>query len=159
MSEGHCERVRENLPGFVGGRLAPADAALVEAHLSECSECGDEAALVRLLFDARPAAPAGLSRRIEGSTRMSSRRAYHPWWGVAAASVAALALGIGVISRDVPAADDVEVPGIVAGVGETSIWVVDDGLVAGAPALEGLSDEALLLLLDELATETTGGAA
>ena len=159
MSEGHCERVRENLPDFVGGRLAPADAALVEAHLSDCSECGDEAALVRLLFDARPAAPTGLAGRIEGSTRTTGRRTYHPWWGVAAASVAAVALGIGVTSREAPSVDDVEVPGIVAGVGETSIWVADDGLVAGAPALEGLSDEALLLLLDELGTETMGGAA
>jgi len=154
MSEARCEMVRERLPDLVGGRLAPADAALVEAHLDVCPECGDEAALLRLLF-----APAELERRIEGSTRRARLRAYHPWWGVAAASVAAVALGIGVMSRDTPAVEEVEVPGIVAGVEETSLWVADDGLVAGAPALEGLSDEALLLLLDEMGTESTGGAA
>ena len=159
MSEARCEMVRERLPDLVGGRLAPADAALVEAHLDVCPECGDEAALLRLLFASRPAAPAELERRIEGSTRRARLRAYHPWWGVAAASVAAVALGIGVMSRDTPAVEEVEVPGIVAGVEETSLWVADDGLVAGAPALEGLSDEALLVLLEEMGTETTGGAA
>ena len=159
MNEARCEMVRERLPDFIGGRLAPADAALVEAHLGGCPECGDEAALLRLLFAARPAAPAELERRIEGSTRRARRGAYHPWWGLAAASVAAVALGIGVMSRDTPAVEEVEVPGIVAEVEETSLWVADDGLVAGAPALEGLSDEALLLLLDEMGTESTGGAA
>jgi predicted anti-sigma-YlaC factor YlaD len=159
MSEERCEMIRERLPGFVGGRLAPADAALVRAHLSGCEECREEAALVELLFAARPAAPPELARRIEGSARGARSRGYHPWWGVAAASVAAVALGIGVMSRDTAPPEDVEVPGIVAGVGEASIWVADDGLVAGAPALEGLSDEALLMLLEEMGTETTGGAA
>jgi predicted anti-sigma-YlaC factor YlaD len=159
MSEAHCEMVRERLPDFVGGRLAPEDVALVEAHLGECPECGDEAALVRLLFAARPAAPAELAERIGGSTRMARRRMYHPWWGVAAASVAAMALGIGVISGDAPAVEELAVPGIVVGVEETSLWVADEGLVAGAPALEGLSEEALQVLLEEMGTGTTGGAA
>lgn len=159
MSEERCEMIRESLPDFVGGRLPPADATPVQAHLSGCEDCREEAALLGLLFSARPAAPAELPRRIEGSARGARSRVYHPWWGVAAASVAAVALGIGVVSRDTPPAEDVEVPGIVAGVGEASIWVADDGLVAGAPALEGLSDEALLMLLEEMGTETTGGAA
>jgi predicted anti-sigma-YlaC factor YlaD len=159
MSEARCEIVRERLPDFVGGRLAPSDAVEVQAHLGECTECRDEAALVGLLYAARPAAPAVLAPRIEGAARAPRGRAYHPWWGVAAASVAAVALGIGVMSREGPAPEDAEVPGIVAGVGEASLWVADDGLVAGAPALEGLSDEALLQLLEELDTGTTGGAA
>ena len=159
MSEARCEIVRERLPDFVGGRLAPSDAVEVQAHLGECTECRDEAALVGLLYAARPAAPATLARRIEGAARAPRGRAYHPWWGVAAASVAAVALGIGVMSREGPAPEDAEVPGIVAGVGEASLWVADDGLVAGAPALEGLSDEALLQLLEEMDTGTTGGAA
>ncbi len=159
MSEVHCEIIRERLPDFVGGRLAPADAAQVQAHLGECLECRDEAALVELLYAARPAAPAELAKRIESAARVPLRPAYHPWWGVAAASVAVVALGIGVISRNPHAAEDAEVPGIVAGVGEASIWLADDGLVAGAPALEGLSDEALLMLLEEMDSGTTGGAA
>jgi predicted anti-sigma-YlaC factor YlaD len=162
MNEAHCEMARERLADLVGGRLAPAEAALVQAHLDTCAECADEAALVRLLFSARPAAPADLARRIEGSASVRRRHAYHPWWGLAAASVAAVALGIGVVSKDTPlveVAGEVEVPGIVVGVEETSLWVADDGLVAGAPALEALSDEALLQLLEEMGTESTGGAA
>jgi len=162
MTESRCETMRERLPDFVGGRLDGADAAEVREHLDACPECAAEAALVRLLHTARPEAPTDLARRIDAAARSARRRVYHPWWGVAAASVAAVALGIGVISDDRPAAEvagEVEVPGIVVGAGETSLWVADDGLVAGAPALEGLSDEALLVLLQEMGTETTGGAA
>lgn len=159
MSETRCEMIRERLPDFVGARLAPEHSAEVEAHLGGCEECRDEAALIASLYAARPAAPAELSGRIVRAARAPLRHAYHPWWGVAAASVAAVALGIGVSSRDALPADDAEVPGIVAGAGEASIWVADDGLVAGAPALDGLSDEALLLLLEEMDSGTTGGAA
>jgi hypothetical protein len=35
----------------------------------------------------------------------------------------------------------------------------DDGLLAGAPLFDGLSDEALVALLDELSLEGPGGAA
>jgi hypothetical protein len=73
-----------------------------------------------------------------------------------------VALGIGVISNGRPTvevAGEVEVPGMVAGVEEGSLWVADDGLVAGAPTLDGLSDQALLLLLEELSAGTAGGAA
>jgi predicted anti-sigma-YlaC factor YlaD len=162
MSEARCEMVRELLPDFVGARLVPADAALVEAHLAACPECAREAALVRGLFVARPSAPAVLAGRIESAARAARRHGYHAWWGVAAASVAAVALGIGVISNGRPTvevAGEVEVPGMVAGVEEGSLWVADDGLVAGAPTLDGLSDQALLLLLEELSAGTAGGAA
>ena len=159
MNEAQCEIVRERIPDFVGGRLAPADAAQVQAHLGDCSECREEAELVGLLHAARPAAPAALARRIEGAARAPRGRAYHPLWGLAAASVAAVALGIGVMSSEAPSPEEAEVPGIVAGAGEAALWGADDGLVAGAPALDGLSDEALLQLLEEMDTGTTGGAA
>jgi hypothetical protein len=42
---------------------------------------------------------------------------------------------------------------------EGEIWVSDDGLLAGAPLFDGLSDDALLQLLDELSVESTGGSA
>lgn len=162
MNQERCDRVREQLPDFVGRRLSPADVVQVEAHLETCPGCADEAALVGLLFAARPAAPPDLAGRIQGSARSTRRHAYHPWWGLAAASVAALALGIGVVSSGNPAvevAEEGDVPGIVRGVEEASLWVADDGLVAGAPAFDGLSDEALLQLLDEMGADITGGAA
>jgi hypothetical protein len=40
-----------------------------------------------------------------------------------------------------------------------SPWVSEDGLIAGAPALDGLSDEALQILLDEMGAGGPGGAA
>jgi hypothetical protein len=85
------------------------------------------------------------------------RSAARPGWGVAAAAIAAVALGIGVISDRAPATE--EVPAFVAGAEEVVLWPADDGLVAGAPALDDLSDEALLTLLDEMGADPSGGAA
>ena len=159
MSDRECGVIRETLPDLIGGRLAGADATRVSAHLEACPDCREEAELLRLLHATRPVVPAGLARRIEGATRAGRRRASHRWWGLAAASVAAVALGIGVVSRETPSLDEADLPGIVAGAEEARLWVADDGLVAGAPALEGLTDEDLLMLLEEMGAETTGGAA
>lgn len=159
MNETRCETVLELLPDFVGRRLSPTDAGLVEAHLGRCADCRQEAELVALLHASRPSAPEAMVARIERATHAGRRPLRRPWWGLAAASVAAAALGIGVIAKGSPSGDETEVPGMVAGAGETSIWVADDGLVAGAPELEGLSDEALLTLLEEMDSEPTGGAA
>ena len=52
-----------------------------------------------------------------------------------------------------------EVPAYVAGAEEIVLWPADDGLVAGAPALDDLSDEALITLLEEMGADPSGGAA
>ena len=52
-----------------------------------------------------------------------------------------------------------EVPGYAYEVEEGDIWASDDGLMAGAPLFDELSDEALLQLLDELALGSAGGSA
>jgi hypothetical protein len=111
------------------------------------------------MYVSRPSAPDGLVARIEQGVRTPRRSAHRPWWGLAAASVAAVAMGIGVMAKDSPPAAEAEVPAMVAGAEETSLWVADDGVVAGAPALDGLSEEALLMLLDEMESDPTGGAA
>jgi hypothetical protein len=66
-----------------------------------------------------------------------------------------LALGIGVSSRSFDAS--LEVPAYVSEASaEGPLWLSDDGLIAGAPALDGLTEEALVMLLEEM---TGGGAA
>jgi predicted anti-sigma-YlaC factor YlaD len=159
MNTAHCETVRDRIPDFVRGCLHEADTALVRAHLEECADCRMEAALVGRLYEARPVEPEGLARRIEEAVRRGRRSLWSPWWGLAAASVAALALGIGVISREAPVEEGGEVPAYVASAEEVSLWPGDDGLIAGVPTLDDLSDEALQTLLDELERNPSGGAA
>ena len=157
MSSPHCELIRDTIPDFAAGRMAAPAAATVQTHLDGCDECRAEAQLVALLYSARPLVPGDLTRRIEEHVRSDRPGLARPWWGLAAAAVAAVALGIGVSSR-APSVD-VEVPAYVAEMQGLSPWVSDDGLIAGAPALEGLSDEALQILLDEMAAGGAGGAA
>jgi anti-sigma factor RsiW len=157
-NEGECGRVRELIPDYVSAILSVPARAEVDAHARACGECRAELELAALLLASRPAAPAALLGRIQRAARNDRRTPAHTWWGVSAAAIAALALGIGITSNRAsePGAD---VPGYAYEAAEGEIWVSDDGLVAGAPALDELSDEALLQLLDELTTGSGGGAA
>jgi predicted anti-sigma-YlaC factor YlaD len=159
MTDVRCETARELIPDLVGDRLGAAEASRVAAHLETCADCRAEAELARLLYVARPQVPVGLAGRLAAAMRADRPRGRRPWWGLAAAAVAVLALGIGVASRSATDTDTV-VPGFVAqGTATTGAWVNDNGMVAGAPALDGLSDEALQALLNELESNGTGGSA
>jgi predicted anti-sigma-YlaC factor YlaD len=149
-----CEMARERIPDWVGGRLAPSDSAEVSFHADGCDDCRAEAELVALLSTGRPNVPAGLADDLRAAVRYRRSSVARPWWGALAAGVAALALGIGVSSGD--GMGEVEIPAFAASTEEAELWLSDDGLIAGAPALEDLSDEALLTLLEELGAGDPG---
>ncbi len=160
MSEqGSCATLREHLPDFAAGRLSDAERRTVEAHLAGCAECREELELVSMLFSTRARVPEGLHERVVDALadgRRAARR--RPAWALSAAAVAAIALGIGVATE--PRTETGAVADEIAGeYEEGEFWVSDDGMVAGAPSLDGLSDAALIELLEELASETSGGAA
>jgi predicted anti-sigma-YlaC factor YlaD len=152
-----CENARDRIPDWVAGALGRGEREALDGHFAECGECRAERDLVALLAEGRPVAPAGMAVSIEESVRGRRRSVANPWWGLAAASVAAVALGIGIASD--AASPLPEVPAYVAVIGESAGWLSDDGFVAGAPALGDLSDEALLTLLEEMAVTPSGGAA
>ena len=156
MSE-RCETIREWLPDHAGGRLDEVRAASLADHLDTCVACAREARLASLLYSARPAPPAGLSERIQLAVRERPWPSFRPWWGLAAAAVAAVAFGIGIA---VPRSDAPEtgIPTFAAAAEESDFWLSDDGLIAGAPMFEDLSDEALLALLEEIEGGGGGGA-
>lgn len=155
MSE-RCDTIREWLPDHAGGRLDAVRAASLADHLDACDTCAREARLASLLYSARPAPPAGLSGRIQLAVRERPQPSFRPWWGLAAAAVAAVALGIGIaVPRS--GAPDAGLPAFAAAAEESDFWLSDDGLIAGAPTFEDLSDEALVALLEELEGGGGGG--
>ena len=158
MSDVTCATARELIPDLIAGRLATGSLLEVEGHLDQCSECRAELELVRSLYVSRREPPTDLPDRIiaAGRRRVVDRR---PWWGLTAAAIAALAVGIGITSEANTRGDDLEVPGYAYEVEEGALWLSDDGLLAGAPSLDVLSDEALEALLDELLTGSAGGSA
>jgi hypothetical protein len=158
MSEQTCGDVRELIPDFVGSRLADVDRTLVERHVAGCDDCRAELELATVVFANRPAAPEGLLERLLLAVETTRRQPTRTWWSVSAAAVAALALGIGLSSHPAQPVP-VDVPSYAYEVEEGEIWVSDDGLVAGAPSFDELSDDALLELLDELSVESAGGSA
>ena len=153
MSTTRCERARELLPDFGAGRLAGADLALVEAHLPRCPECTAEADLVRMLHVTRPRPAEGSAMRVRAAVLADRRPARQPVWALLAASVGALAIGIGVVSER---AREVDVPAFVDPSEAAPLWMADDAMVAGGLVLDDLSEEDLRGLLEEL---STGGPA
>lgn len=164
MSESTCEAVRAALPEWARGESARA--ADLEAHLARCADCAREAALLRTLYQSQPAPPPELEGRIrhavqgavptsgapgtppaQGGTTWLRR---HPW-PLAAAAVLVLVVGTALLERRT--GDPSRMGG--EGAGDPDPWLMDDwggeqGIVAGVPVIEQLSDEQLLTLLEEL---------
>ncbi|UCC26354.1 MAG: hypothetical protein JSU98_04465 [Gemmatimonadales bacterium] len=167
-----CAMTQDRLPDLVTDRLPVGDRPAVQDHLEQCAECRASLAALRLLAAATPVAPAGLEHRIRDAARLAldpadpvgeasgpgaspaaqtgrgrlwARRWVAPAWGLAAAAALVLLLGRGLVST--PEAD----PDLLAmGGDEIPLFLADDGMVAGAPVLDGLTDEDLALLLEEM---------
>lgn len=161
MTEYGCEWARERIPAVASGAASEEERRRVDAHLATCDECTAELALVSRLRTEAITVPADLNERVIAAFRHSRRPVRHPAWALAAAALAALALGIGTLSG--PASEfGADVPDWAYELeGEQeAIWAGDDETVAGAPLLlEQLSDEALEQLLEELSEGILGGEA
>jgi len=158
-----CRKASELLPELARGTLDAADAARVRAHVSACADCREELALVGLLRRSAAAPPAGLAGRVRAAARLQAgagelsaprhtggmRRV--AWWGGSAAAAVVLIVGANVlVTRDGPPSEEELWEAFVDE--QVPEWV-EDGLVAGAPVLEDLSDlsdEDLALVLQEL---------
>lgn len=159
MSGTECGAVRESIPDVGAGRADEDVVRRVTAHVAGCADCASELELVRSVFVGRPRIPADLSQSVVHGVRGKRRSLQRPWWGISAAAVAALALGIGITSapsRD--GASDAESIEVVVDAESDEFWLADDGILAGAPVFEALSDEALAEFLDELSTLQGGQA-
>ncbi|HEX9884908.1 MAG TPA: hypothetical protein VGA70_00395 [Longimicrobiales bacterium] len=162
------DRAKELLPDWVTGRLSDEEARAVEARARAEPALQVEAELLRTLAAARPEAPDWLGQRVRLAVREAVEEAAPgrqraswpgvlrlpirtPVWGWAAAAViAALALGTNLMVDGPPHETTDPVVGALALERAPILWGEDDGFVAGAPLLSGLSDEALESLLREL---------
>lgn len=160
MSVQTCEAVRALIPDSPGGRLAPEHERELHAHVRSCGVCRAELNLASRLFDARPTAPSGLEASVMQAVRLdrpSKRRS--PWWGLSAAAVAVLALGIGMSSTSTARRSGEPTGDLAEEVESSELWLSDDAVLAGAPVLEFLSDDALAALFEQLTVGAAGGAA
>jgi anti-sigma factor RsiW len=165
----NCGTTQDRLPDRAAGRLEPSEAAEVDRHLAACPDCRAAFETVGWLRARRPGVPADLEGRIleavrsaregsagparEGPAGPAPSRGWFdskPPWGWAAAAVLALAIGIPLLSTIEPAEEPETAALVMADEGVGRVWLDDDLMVAGAPAVSELSDEALRRLLEEL---------
>lgn len=172
-----CDAVRDRLPELARGEVDQDEAHRLRNHLHGCGECAGVWEIVRLVNSAPPVrAPEGLEERMARAARGAlkerrgggsgagadtgpSRRRRVPSWGLAAAAGVVLALGTPLLIQRMQAPmagsmDSASVAGdaVAMEVQELlpSAYVSDDPVVAGAPVFDGLSDEALVALLEEM---------
>jgi anti-sigma factor RsiW len=149
-SADRCGWVRDLLPLRRSGAGDPRFAE-VEGHLAGCADCRAEAEFVDRLRQARPEPPAGLveatlkryAERPRGSVR---KLRWGGPLGVSAAAVVA-ALGLGLFAMTRSAADPLWSLALDS---EPAAWYGEEWIVAGGPVPEALSDDELLLLLEEM---------
>ena len=158
MNRTKCEWIRELIPDYAAGRLTDDEIALAGLHFADCNECRDELDLVHLVFSSRAMEPEGLAIKINAAVHSRRVTGHRQWWGAAAAAVALLAIGLNVI-LDRSGPGDLPLAESEFEIESENLWLTDDALIAGAPMLGGLSDEALTQLLEELTVGTSGGAA
>lgn len=149
-----CEAVRERLVDMHLGTVPALEAAETRAHLDGCNACAAEATVVAALADTRRRAPEGFAERVLASyaDTGAKRRWARPTLSLPLAAAAAGVLLAGaLLVRGGSAPDDVVVMAEVADAGLNLVpWPGDDGMLAGAPALDALSTEELEALLEEL---------
>lgn len=165
MNEMTCDHVLDRLPDLAAGRIGESDAAALHAHLGGCADCAEAWSVVSLLAEAGPApVPPGLEARLQAAVRAdgvgsaagaAGGRRGIPHWRLAAAAGIVLALATPVLMDRMGTGngvlpDDLEVAEALTE-SLPSPWLgEDEGIVAGAPVLDGLSDEALEQLLEEM---------
>jgi anti-sigma factor RsiW len=167
MNSQACDTVRDRLPEWKAGLLQGEKAEAVEVHLAGCAECREEVEFLEALLLARPEPPPGLEARIQAQVRreflqgtirrqepgvLSIFRGRHwiPTWALSAAAVVLLAFGARVILG--PQGPDAEQDPVLVAVQEPlpEAWLWMDGMVAGAPVFDALSDEELEALVKQL---------
>jgi len=164
MTQGQCDRIRDLLPEFLSGGLGRADAEAAEAHLAVCEGCRGELEVLSALVRARPQPPRELEGRIQARVReefgtpekpahvipIRPRFRRIPSWALSAAALLVLGLGTKAL-WDGNGLDLVQDPIVVANQEPLpEAWLWDDGMVAGDLVLDGLTDEDLEALLEEL---------
>ena len=150
----NCAAVKDLLPDFVRGELGDERRRWVVEHVTVCADCQEEVELLQRIGSDTVRVPAGLAYDIKdalarehasASARGSVRRSVR--WRVPAAAAVALALGTAVVWERVRSLPEV---GPLGREPFAVVWPSDDADVAGAPILEGLSDDDLMLLFEEL---------
>jgi hypothetical protein len=141
--------VKDLLPEFVRGELGDERRRWVVEHVTICADCQEEVELLQRIGSDTVRVPAGLAYDIKDALardHVSARRSVR-WRVPAAAAAVALALGTAVVWERVRSLPEV---GPLGREPFAVVWPSDDADVAGAPILEGLSDDDLMLLFEEL---------
>ena len=159
MNEIDCAKVRDCLPDFASGRIENHRSVTIESHLLSCEDCQSELELIQVLQAGSPVVPASLADQIENAVSSLRRPWNRSWWGpsvwgfpAAAAALVALVVGVGV-SRDRPEVIQDVVFDFGVDLDQGEMWLSDDSFLAGDLWIEGLSDETLMELLEELEGE------
>ena len=143
-----CAEAKDLLPEFVRDELADERRRSIAGHIKVCMDCQQEVELLQRIHNDTLRVPSSLASDIKDALAREHRAArWSVRWAVPAAAAVALALGTAVVWERVRALPEVGPLGLEP---FAVVWPSDDDDVAGAPTLEGLSDDDLSILFEEL---------
>lgn len=144
-----CARTRDRLPLRGLRALSHDELAELEAHLLRCVDCRAEAELVESLQASSPEPPPSILAGVLEARTARKETDGSDWrrWAIRSAAVLVLALGASVIWGRDGGTDAVWALALET---EPPAWYGSDWVVAGQPIPEGLPDEVLRGLLEEI---------
>jgi anti-sigma factor RsiW len=171
MTGSACEGIKDLLADVASGVLSPEEVGPIQDHLLSCADCRAELEFLRALrapLANESAVPPNLEARVQNRVReefgealtegadsgiaeIGNRqgRRWAPAWALSSAAVVVLALGTGIIWNRISTDGALDPLAVASQEPLPEAWLWDDGMVAGAPVFDGLSDEDLEALLEE----------
>ena len=156
MTKIGCAEAKDLLPEWICRELPESDRVIVTAHVSSCDSCSEEVELLKRIQAVASGTPASLASEIKAAVAAEigsgvgvefGRAVRFAGWRLPAAASVILALGTALIWQRTQALPEV---GPLGQDPFAVVWPSDVADVAGVPMLEDLSDEDLVLLLEEL---------
>jgi anti-sigma factor RsiW len=147
-----CGEILDLLSVDFSRSLSLAERERTERHVAECSACAEDFRFMAMVYGTRPQPPRSFAMEALAQYEAELSRRTSGWWSgsMAAAAVLLLAMGIGLASQaSDPSGDFAGWTVAVESEEGMEDWAGDDWFIAGAPYLEGVSDETLLVLLTE----------
>lgn len=148
-----CDEVLDRVSASVALMAGAPKDPRIERHLSACSDCRDATAFMLRLARARPVPPRNLPALVLERVLQESRGIAKGGWGrtaLAAAAVLVLTFGTGLVTQNLGLTAGSDRPGWELAFDASELgWAEEEWIVAGAPYLEGVSDETLMALLAE----------
>ena len=147
MSYNICTHIKDLLSDFIRDEITGEESLRIKSHLAICTDCSDEFLILQKIQGTTPIPPIDLAAKIKIAVANDRKRAH--WslaWQFPVAAAMIIALGTTFVwqrAENLPDTNQLIQESFLMS------WPIGD-VVGGIPMLEDLSEDELVILLEEL---------